>query len=97
MAEEGPVRVILGAYGRVKSAIDAPQTTVSQGALCTPEPVAAGELAVFEESNGALVIQAQSPSRRAWGVLGTSANRVGNNRVTLLKQGPEPARPDEIS
>ena len=36
---------------------------VSQGALRAPEAVAAGELAVFEESNRALVIQADSPSR----------------------------------
>jgi len=97
VAEEGSVRVILGAYGRVKSAINAPQAinyldvrlaagerwiyqpptdhevawlAVSQGALRTPEPVAAGELAVFEESNSALVIQADSPSRF---VLGSAA------------------------
>jgi len=43
---------------------------VSQGALRTPETVSAGELAVFEESNGALVIQADSPSRF---VLGSAA------------------------
>ncbi len=36
---------------------------VSQGSLRTPEAVAAGELAVFEESNRALIIQADSPSR----------------------------------
>jgi redox-sensitive bicupin YhaK (pirin superfamily) len=89
VAEETPVRVILGSHGRAKSAINAPQRinyldvqlaagerwiyqpptdhevawlAVSQGTLRTPEPVAAGELAVFEESNGALVIQADSPS-----------------------------------
>jgi redox-sensitive bicupin YhaK (pirin superfamily) len=43
---------------------------VSQGTLRTPEPVAAGELAVFEESNSALVIQADSSSRF---VLGSAA------------------------
>lgn len=97
VAEEQPARVILGSYGRAKSAITAPQCinyldvqlaagerwiyqppsdhevtwlAVSQGALCTPEPVAAGELAVFEESNSALVIHADSPSRF---VLGSAA------------------------
>jgi redox-sensitive bicupin YhaK (pirin superfamily) len=43
---------------------------VSQGDLRTPEPLAAGEMAVFEESNSALVIQADSPSRF---VLGSAA------------------------
>jgi redox-sensitive bicupin YhaK (pirin superfamily) len=43
---------------------------VSQGTLFTPEPVVAGELAVFEESNAALIIQADSPSRF---VLGSAA------------------------
>jgi redox-sensitive bicupin YhaK (pirin superfamily) len=43
---------------------------VSQGSIRTPEPVAAGELAVFEESNTALAIQADSPSRF---VLGSAA------------------------
>jgi len=43
---------------------------VSQGALRTPELIASGELAVFEESNGALVIEADSPSRF---VLGSAA------------------------
>jgi redox-sensitive bicupin YhaK (pirin superfamily) len=43
---------------------------VSQGSLRTPEPVAAGELAVFEESNAALIIQADSASRF---VLGSAA------------------------
>jgi redox-sensitive bicupin YhaK (pirin superfamily) len=43
---------------------------VSQGTLRTPEPIAAGELAVFEESNAALAIQASSPSRF---VLGSAA------------------------
>jgi redox-sensitive bicupin YhaK (pirin superfamily) len=43
---------------------------VSQGTLRTPELIASGELAVFEESNGALVIQADGPSRF---VLGSAA------------------------
>jgi redox-sensitive bicupin YhaK (pirin superfamily) len=94
VAEEGPVRVILGSYGQVKSAINAPKgidyldvrlaagerwiyeppsnhevawLAVSQGDLRTPEPVTAGEMVVFEESNGALVIQAESPSRFVFG------------------------------
>jgi redox-sensitive bicupin YhaK (pirin superfamily) len=97
VAEEKPVRVILGTYGRAKSAINAPQRinyldvqlaagerwtyqppsdhvvawlAVSQGTLRTPEPLAAGELAVFEESNTALDIEADSPSRF---VLGSAA------------------------
>jgi redox-sensitive bicupin YhaK (pirin superfamily) len=43
---------------------------VSHGSLRTPEPVASGELAVFEESTNALVIQADRPSRL---VLGSAA------------------------
>jgi len=43
---------------------------VSQGTLRTPEPVAAGEFAVFEESNSDLVIQADNASRF---VLGSAA------------------------
>jgi redox-sensitive bicupin YhaK (pirin superfamily) len=43
---------------------------VSDGALRTPEPVFAGELVVFEESNNALVIQAEAASRF---VLGSAA------------------------
>jgi redox-sensitive bicupin YhaK (pirin superfamily) len=43
---------------------------VSDGELRTPEPVSAGELVVFEESNDALVIQAQAASRF---VLGSAA------------------------
>jgi redox-sensitive bicupin YhaK (pirin superfamily) len=97
VAEEKPARVILGSYGRVKSAITAPQRinyldvrlaagerwiyqppsdhevawlAVSQGTLRTPEPITAGELAVFEESNGEIVIQADSASRF---VLGSAA------------------------
>jgi redox-sensitive bicupin YhaK (pirin superfamily) len=43
---------------------------VSDGELRTPEPVSAGELVVFEESNDALVIQAKAASRF---VLGSAA------------------------
>jgi redox-sensitive bicupin YhaK (pirin superfamily) len=97
VVEEGPARVILGAYGRAKSAIRAPERinyldvqlaagerwiyqpppghevawlAVAEGTLHTPEPVSAGELAVFEESNGALRLQADSASRF---VLGSAA------------------------
>lgn len=43
---------------------------VADGAVSTPEPVSAGELVVFEESNDALIIQADSASRF---VLGSAA------------------------
>jgi redox-sensitive bicupin YhaK (pirin superfamily) len=43
---------------------------VSEGALRTPELIAAGELAVFEESNNAFAIQADTASRF---VLGSAA------------------------
>jgi redox-sensitive bicupin YhaK (pirin superfamily) len=43
---------------------------VSEGAIRTPEPVSAGEFVAFEESNGALVIQADRASRF---VLGSAA------------------------
>jgi redox-sensitive bicupin YhaK (pirin superfamily) len=43
---------------------------VSNGELRTPEPVSAGELVVFEESNDALVIEAEAASRF---VLGSAA------------------------
>jgi redox-sensitive bicupin YhaK (pirin superfamily) len=36
---------------------------VSEGTLRTPEPVSAGELAVFEESNDAIAIEADTVSR----------------------------------
>jgi redox-sensitive bicupin YhaK (pirin superfamily) len=88
--EEKPARVILGAYGRAKSAILSPDRinyldvqlsagerwtyqpppdhdiawlAVSDGAIGTPEPVSTGELAVFEESNDAIVIHADRASR----------------------------------
>jgi redox-sensitive bicupin YhaK (pirin superfamily) len=43
---------------------------VSEGAIRTPEPVSAGEFVAFEESNGALSIQADRASRF---VLGSAA------------------------
>ena len=95
--EDRPARVILGSYGRAKSAILAPERinyldvqlaagelwtyvpppdhdvmwlAVSEGAIRTPEPVSAGEFVAFEESNGALAIQADRASRF---VLGSAA------------------------
>jgi redox-sensitive bicupin YhaK (pirin superfamily) len=95
--EEKPARVILGSYGRAKSAIAAPASInyldvqlaagerwtyqppadhpvawigVSKGKLRAPEPIVAGELAVFEESSGAIAIQADQASRF---VLGSAA------------------------
>jgi redox-sensitive bicupin YhaK (pirin superfamily) len=97
VSEAAPARVILGSYGRAKSAIRAPERinyldvklaagerwiyepprghevawlAVAHGNLRTPEPVSAGELVVFEESNGAIAIQADSASRF---VLGSAA------------------------
>jgi redox-sensitive bicupin YhaK (pirin superfamily) len=88
--EEKPARVILGAYGRAKSAIVSPPRinyldvqlaagerwtyqppadhdvawlAVSDGTLRAPEPISAGELAVFEHSNDAIVIHADRASR----------------------------------
>jgi redox-sensitive bicupin YhaK (pirin superfamily) len=43
---------------------------VSEGTICTPEPVSAGEFVAFEESNSALSIQADRASRF---VLGSAA------------------------
>jgi redox-sensitive bicupin YhaK (pirin superfamily) len=43
---------------------------VSEGVIRTPEPVSAGEFVAFEESNSALIIQADHPSRF---VLGSAA------------------------
>jgi redox-sensitive bicupin YhaK (pirin superfamily) len=90
VTEEKPARVILGSYGRARSAIAAPARinyldvqlsagerwiyqppqdhevawlAVSEGALHRPEQILAGELAVFEESNNAIAIQADTASR----------------------------------
>jgi redox-sensitive bicupin YhaK (pirin superfamily) len=97
VTEEKPARVILGSYGRAKSAILAPARinyldvqlaagerwmyqppsdhevawiAVSEGTLRTPEPIFAGELAVFEESNNAIAFQAETATRF---VLGSAA------------------------
>ena len=83
--EDGPVRVILGRYGRAGSAIRAPAginylhvrlkdgqgwryappeghtvgwLAVDQGDLRSPAPIREGELAVFEESGGAIELEA---------------------------------------
>ena len=83
--EDGPVRVILGRYGRAGSAIGAPAGTnylhvclkdgqgwryappeghsvawlaVDKGDLRAPASIRAGELAVFEESDGAIELEA---------------------------------------
>jgi redox-sensitive bicupin YhaK (pirin superfamily) len=93
----GPARIILGSYGRAKSAILSPPRinyldvqlaageswtyepppdhevawlAVSEGSIRTPDPVAAGEFVAFEESTGALFIQADRASRF---VLGSAA------------------------
>jgi len=97
VTEDKPARVILGSYGRAKSAIPAPARinyldvqlaagerwvyqppqdhdvawlAVSEGALRAPQQVLAGELAVFEESNSAITIRADTPSKF---VLGSAA------------------------
>src|SRR5437773_10855965 len=83
--KDGPVRVILGGYGRAGSAIRAlagisylhvrlkdgqrwryvpPEghtvawLAVDQGGLRSPAPIGAGELGVFEESDGAIELEA---------------------------------------
>ena len=83
--EDGPVRVILGHYGRAGGAIRAPDginylhvrlkdgqrwryappeghtvawLAVDQGDLRSPAPIGAGELTVFEESDGAIELEA---------------------------------------
>ncbi len=97
VSEGGPARVILGSYGRAKSAILSPPRinyldvqlaagerwtyeppldhevawlAVSAGSIRTPDPISAGEFVAFEESNGALFIQADRASRF---VLGSAA------------------------
>jgi redox-sensitive bicupin YhaK (pirin superfamily) len=97
VTEDKPTRVILGSYGRAKSAIPAPARinyldvqlaagerwvyqppqdhdvawlAVSEGALRAPQQVLAGELAVFEESNSAITIRADTASKF---VLGSAA------------------------
>jgi redox-sensitive bicupin YhaK (pirin superfamily) len=84
--EEGPVRVILGHFGRARSPIRAPEginyfhirlndgerwrytppqghnvawLAVDEGHLSAPEVVAAGQLAVFEESTAGIDVRAE--------------------------------------
>ena len=84
--EEGPVRVILGRYGRASSPIREPADlnyfhvrlkdkqrwryappeghtvawlAVDKGDLRSPEPISAGQLAVFEESDSAIELEAE--------------------------------------
>ncbi len=86
VAEEGPVRVILGQYGAVKSSIPAPPSlnylavhlkdgdrwrfepspdhticwvAVQSGGLQVGEPIATGELVIFEESTAAIEFDAK--------------------------------------
>jgi redox-sensitive bicupin YhaK (pirin superfamily) len=92
--EEGPVRVILGRYGRARSPVRAPYginylhvrlndgqrwrytppqdynvawLAVEEGQLSAPEVISAGRLAVFEESNAAIDVQAKGISSFALG------------------------------
>jgi redox-sensitive bicupin YhaK (pirin superfamily) len=84
--EDGPVRVILGRYGRASSPIQAPEginyfhvrlkdgekwryvpprghsvvwLSIDKGGLRSSEALYAGQLAVFEESGGAIELQAE--------------------------------------
>ena len=92
--EDGPVRVILGRYGRASSAIRAPAginylhvrlndgqrwryaspedhtvawLAVDQGGLRSPAPISAGELAVFEESEGVIELEADGDTSFVFG------------------------------
>src|SRR4029079_785568 len=92
--EDGPVRVILGSFGRARSAIRAPTginyfhvrlqngerwryeppaghdvawLAVDQGQLWSHERIDAEQIAVFEESNGAIEVQAQGDTSFVFG------------------------------
>jgi redox-sensitive bicupin YhaK (pirin superfamily) len=92
--EDGPVRVILGSFGRASSPIHAPAginyfhvrlkdgqqwryappaghtvawLSVDKGRLRTPEKVDEGELIVFEESDGAIEMQADGATSFVFG------------------------------
>jgi redox-sensitive bicupin YhaK (pirin superfamily) len=92
--EDGPVRVILGSFGRARSAIRAPDginyfhvrlkngqrwryepptghnvawLAVDQGKLWSHEAIAAEQVAVFEESNGAIEVQAEGDTSFVFG------------------------------
>jgi redox-sensitive bicupin YhaK (pirin superfamily) len=91
---DGPVRVILGRFGRARSAIRAPEgidyfhvrlkdgqrwrhvpspvhtvawLSVDQGRLQAPGTIQAGQLAVFEESSGAIEVQADGSTSFVFG------------------------------
>lgn len=92
--DDGPVRVILGSFGRAQSSIRAPAginyfhvrlksgqrwryeaptghnvawLAVDEGKLWSHEPIDAGEIAVFEESNGAIEVQADGDTSFVFG------------------------------
>lgn len=92
--EDGPVRVILGSFGRAQSSIRAPAGTnyfhvrlkngqqwrydpptghsvawlaVDKGKLWSHEPIDAGQIAVFEESNGAIEVRAEGDTSFVFG------------------------------
>ena len=92
--EDGPVRVILGSFGRAQSPIRAPAginyfhvrlnngqrwryqpptghnvawLAVDEGKLWSHEPIDAGQIAVFEESNGAIEVQAEGDTSFVFG------------------------------
>jgi len=56
---------------------------VSQGALRVGEPVSAGELAVFEESNAGLMIQAESTTRFVLGSAIKHPHRLVTGRYSV--------------
>jgi redox-sensitive bicupin YhaK (pirin superfamily) len=92
--EDGPVRVILGSFGRARSAIHAPAginyfhvrlrdgqrwryepptghnvawLAVDQGRLWSHEAIDAEQIAVFEESNGAIEVRAEGDTSFVFG------------------------------
>ena len=92
--EDGPVRVILGSFGRAQSSIRAPAginyfhvrlkngqrwryepptghnvawLAVDKGKLWSHEPIDAEQIAVFEESNGAIEVQAEGDTSFVFG------------------------------
>lgn len=94
---DGPARVLVGAHGKAKSALDAPSSlnyiavrlkagetwryrpgadhtvawaALGKGRVTVPEAIDAGELAVFEASNGAIDFTAQTDAEF---VLGSAA------------------------
>jgi redox-sensitive bicupin YhaK (pirin superfamily) len=92
--EDGPVRVVLGRYGRARSPIRAPEginyfhvrlkdgqhwrytpplghsvawLAVDKGRLRSPETIHAGQLVVFEESDGAVEVRADGVTSFVFG------------------------------